>query len=121
MTFRKILCALSVMAALPSAFASNFVGGELGYETHPVRSSLTREQVRQEYLAFRAHPVLADGTVVLQGEAGHVSPIQGAFADRVPDAPHSHVLGNAASASPSPSPAALTDAERRAIREQYIN
>lgn len=119
MNFRKTLCALSMIAALPAAFASNFVGGELGYETHPVRSNLTREQVRQEYLDFRAHPVLADGTVVLQGEAGYVSPVEGAFADRVPNAPHSHVLGNAASVSASP--ATLTEGERRAIREQYIN
>jgi hypothetical protein len=120
MNLRNILLALSVAAAAtPAVYADNFVGGELGYESHAITSRLTKEQVRHDYLDFRAHPVLADGTVMLQGEAGYVPAIQGAFADRVPAAPHSHVLGvNAGSGSIKAFP---TDAERRAYRDQYIN
>jgi hypothetical protein len=121
MNIRNKLLTLTVaLAAVPAAFAGNFVGGELGYETHPVNSASSREQVRREYLEFRTHPVLADGTVVLQGEAGYVPPVQGAFADREPAGPHTHVLGNAAAITPKVAPA-LTEAEQRAYREQYVN
>jgi hypothetical protein len=120
MNLRTTLLALCVAAAAtPAVYADNFVGGELGYESHPATSRLTREQVRLDYLDFRAHPVLADGTVMLQGELGYVPAIQGAFADRVPAAPHSHVLGG--NTGPSTAKAAPTDAERRAYRDQYIN
>ena len=121
MTIRKTFLALAIAAAAaPAAFADNFVGGELGYDTHPVKSTVTREQLQAEYQAFRAHPVLADGTVVIQGDAGYVSANQGAFVDNIPAGPHSHVLGNAAGA-PVVKGAPLSEAERRAIREQYIN
>lgn len=120
MNIRKTILVLSVAAAAaPAAFANNFVGGELGYGTHPVTSPLTRAQVQREYQAFRAHPVLSDGTVLLQGEAGYVSANQGAFADRVPTTPHTHVLGS--SSNPEARPAPLSTTEQRAIREQYIN
>ena len=120
MNLRNAFLALAATAALtPAAFANNFVGGELGYDTHPVASKVTREQLQREYEAFRAHPVLSDGTVVIQGEAGYVSPHQGAFVDNVPAGPHSHVLGN--NASVNAPPAALSDAERRAQQEQYLN
>ena len=119
MNMRKTFLALSVAAlAAPAAFADNFVGGEQGYETHPVAGKITRAQVHQEYLAFRAHPVFADGTVMLQGELGYVSPAQGAFADRVPSGPHTHVLGNNRAV---PANVPLSDAEQRAVREQYLN
>lgn len=119
MKFRKALLAVSLVTlAVPAAFADNFVGGEKGYETHPAAGQITRDQVQREYLAFRQHPVLSDGTVMLQGEAGYVSPVHGASADRVPAYPHSHVMGNVGSASPQPS---LSDAQRRALREQYVN
>ena len=122
MNVRKTILALTVAAAaVPAAFANNFVGGEIGYDSHPVNSTVTREQLQREYQAFRAHPVLADGTVVLQGEAGYVSPNQGAFADQIPARPHSHVMGNMAAPASKSSPAPMTEAERRAYREQYIN
>jgi hypothetical protein len=121
MDIRKRILALAVVAAAaPAAFADNFVGGELGFETHPVNSSRTREEVRREYLAFRDHPVLADGTVVLQGDAGYVSPVQGAFADRDPAGPHTHAMANRGTQAAA-APAPLSEAERRVYREQYVN
>lgn len=120
MNIRKIFLALSVAAiAAPAAFADNFVGGEQGYETHPSAGKITRSQVQQEYFAFKTHPVLSDGTVMLQGELGYVSPVQGAFADRVPSEPHTHVLGNTTADPAKNMP--LSDAEQRAAREQYLN
>lgn len=123
MNLRKTLLALAVAgAAAPAAFANDFVGGELGYVTHPVSSPITREQVRNEYLAFRQHPVLAGGIVLLQGEAGYVQANQAQFADQVPAGPHSHVLGNSAAATASqPTPAAVSEWELRAQQQQYLN
>lgn len=120
MNIRKTILAFSLAAAaVPAAFADNFVGGEAGWATHAVNGPLTREQVQQEYEAFRAHPVFFDGTVMIQGEAGYVSRNQGVAVDRTPSGPHIHVLGNAAAPSAQMTP--LTDAERRAYRDQYIN
>ena len=52
---------------------STFVGGEAGFVDHPVVSTLSREQVRQEFDAFRRNPVLNDGaTVYVGGEQGYV-------------------------------------------------
>lgn len=121
MKFHKTLLAVSFATLVaPAAFADNFVGGEQGYETHPVAGQITREQVQREYLAFRQHPILSDGTVMLQGEAGYVSPVQGGSADRVPAYPHSHMMGNRAAASAQPQ-APLNEAQQRALREQYLN
>ena len=121
MNFRKTLLILSVAAAAaPAAFANDFVGGEVGYATHPSEAAaVSRSQVRDEYLAFRQHPVLADGTVALTGEAGYVSPNQGSFADSQPAAPHTHVVANASTAQRVAAP--MTPAERHAYEEQYIN
>jgi hypothetical protein len=120
MNLRNAFLALAATAALsPAAFANNFIGGELGYDTHPVAGQVTREQLQREYEAFRDHPVLSDGTVFVQGEAGYVSPNQGAFADNEPAGPHSHVLGN--NGPVKAAPAALSNAERRAQQEQYLN
>ena len=122
MNVRKALIALSIAAAAaPAAFADNFVGGELGYESHPVNSPLTRAQVQKEFEAFREHPVLSDGTVFIQGELGYVSANQGASVDRDPAGPHTHVMGSNAAQSTRVAPAPLTEAERRAYRDQYIN
>lgn len=122
MNIRKILIVASLAAtAVPTAFAGNFVGGEIGYESHPFVSTLTREQVKREYQAFRGHPVQSDGAVYIQGELGPVSPIQGAFADRTPTTPHTHVMGSSGPQSVAATTAPISDAERRAIREQYIN
>lgn len=120
MNLRNAFLALAATAAFtPAAFANNFVGGELGYDTHPVASKATREQLQREYEAFRAHPVLSDGTVFVQGDAGYVSPNQGAFADHEPAGAHSHVLGNSSPVKAAPAP--LSDADRRAQQEQYLN
>lgn len=91
----SLLAAALAASALPAAFAEDVPVGE-GYNTHPpaAPSGLTREQVRAEARAFRAHPVLADGSVVVGGEVGTVSSVQGAYADREPATPHTHVLGN---------------------------
>lgn len=122
MNIRKTLAILAVASATaPAAFAGNFVGGELGYDTHPVNSPITRAQVQKEFEAFRAHPVYADGTVMVQGELGYVSANQGAFVDREPAGQHTHAMGNNASQVTRAAPAPLTEAERRAYREQYIN
>lgn len=123
MNIRKVILAFSVAAAAaPAAFADNFVGGEPGWDTShaaAVNSTRTREEVQREYEAFRAHPVFSDGTVMIQGELGYVSANQGISADRTPSGPHTHALGNAA--APAAKSAPLTEAERRAIQEQYIN
>jgi hypothetical protein len=122
MNLRKSLLAVSLVAALPAAFATSgatFVGGEIGFETHPLKSTVTREQVRAELEAFRAHPVAADGTVFVNGEAGFVPAGQAQFADREPATPHTHVLGN--TAAPRSAAAPLTDTQRRDYEQQYIN
>lgn len=120
MNIRKTVLVLSVAAAaIPAAYAGNFVGGELGWDPHPVNSTVTREQLQREYQAFRAHPVYLDGTVMIQGEAGYVSANQGASVDTFPNGAHTHVMGNVG--APAATVAPLTEAERRAYREQYIN
>jgi hypothetical protein len=118
LNLRTTLFTLALVAsAVPAAYADNFVSGEIGYQTHATSSTLSREQVINEYNAFRDHPVLSDGTVMIQGELGAVTASEGSFADRSPATPHTHVLGNAGTAVQAP----LTDAQSRAIREQYIN
>lgn len=123
MPFRKTALAfLIAAAAAPAAFAdsgSTWIGGEAGFAEHAVNGQRTRAQVEQEYLSFRDHPVYPDGTVFVQGEAGYVSANQGSGADRQPSHPHTHALGNAGIAGDKVLP--LTEAERRAIREQYVN
>lgn len=120
MNVLKTFLVLTVAAAaIPAAYADRFVGGELGYEIQPPNSTVSREQAQREYEAFRAHPVYFDGTVMIQGELGYVSANQGAFADRQPGVPHTHSLGNIGIPAAKTSP--VTEAERRAYREQYIN
>lgn len=117
---RKTFFALAaVAAAIPAAYAGNFLGGEIGYDTHPANGTHSRAQLRQDYQVFRDHPVYFDGTVMLQGEAGYVSANQGESADRHPNGPHTHVLGN--TTAPAATAAPASEAERRAYREQYIN
>lgn len=78
MSVRKSLFVLAIAAsALPAAFAQSasvFVGGEAGWIDRPVSSTLTREAVRQEFLAFRSNPVAADGGRYAGGEVGYVFP-----------------------------------------------
>ncbi len=75
MSVRKITLIFALAAAsLSAAHAQNtstFVGGEIGFVDRPVQSTLTREQVRQELLAFRANPVAADGSRSVGGEIGY--------------------------------------------------
>ena len=69
-----IVLALATIAA-PAAFAqTSFVGGERGWIDRPVQSSLTRQQVSNEYLAFRGNPVAPDGGQFVGGEMGYVFP-----------------------------------------------
>lgn len=125
MNIRKTFLAMAVAAAaIPTAFANTgttFVGGEVGYQTHGTNSAVTRAQVLDELAAFRAHPVQHDGTVFVGGEIGYASPIDGAFANRSPAGPHTHVLGNTRSPAMAGAAAPLTETERRAYREQYMN
>jgi hypothetical protein len=78
MSVRKSLFVLAIAAAaLPAAFAQSasvFVGGEAGWIDRPVRSTLTREAVRQEFLTFRGNPVAADGGRYVGGEVGYIFP-----------------------------------------------
>lgn len=117
---KSLLIASAVAALAPSAFANTFVGGEIGYVDQPARVTTTRAEVQAEYERFRKHPVLVDGTVVLQGEAGYVPANQGQSADRHPAGVDTHSMGNGAAATKL-APSALTEAERRAYRDQYIN
>ena len=124
MSIRQTALAFVLAAAtVPAAFANSgatWVGGEIGFADHPVTSQRTREQVQQEYQAFRNHPVAADGAVYVGGELGWVTANQGIGFDHIPAGPHTHVLGN--TGTPAGLGAApLTEAERRAYREQYIN
>lgn len=110
-----IVLALAALA-LPSAFAqtvSVFVGGEQGWVDQPVQSSLTREQVTNEYLAFRANPVAPDGGQFVGGEMGYVFP------------QHTYARVNGQwvctdKIAHNPPPAAVkSPAEQRAFQAQY--
>jgi hypothetical protein len=83
MSVRKSMIIFALVAAgLPVANAQSamtWVGGEVGFVDGPTQSTLTREQVRQEMLAFRANPIAADGARYVGGEAGYV-PEQHAYA-----------------------------------------
>ncbi|MBE0546770.1 MAG: DUF4148 domain-containing protein [Rubrivivax sp.] len=76
MSVRKSIFILALAAAgLTAAHAqgtSTWVGGEVGFVDGPAQSTLSREQVRQEVLAFRVNPVAADGARHVGGEAGYV-------------------------------------------------
>lgn len=101
-----------------SAFAAtgfNPVGGERGAAAHQPAPGLTRDQVTQEFLAFRANPVGADGGVYVGGEIGwephrHVYTRDGKHADAFPPIASNHTA-----------PAARGAADRRALQEQYVN
>ena len=68
--------ALATMA-VPAAFAQSasvFVGGEAGWIDRPVQSTLSREQVRNEYFVFRSNPVAPDGARYVGGQEGYAFP-----------------------------------------------
>jgi len=83
MSVRKSIFILALAAAGLSAAhaqgASTWVGGEVGFVDGSVQSTLSREQVRQDILAFRADPVAADGARFVGGEVGY-APEQHAYA-----------------------------------------
>lgn len=77
MSTRKSVLALAVVGSMaaPAAFAtsgSTFVGGEVGYETHPIPSALSRAHVQREFEEFRSNPVTNDGLRFVGGEVGWV-------------------------------------------------
>lgn len=54
--FRTALIAAVAAAFIPAAFAdtgATWVGGEVGFVSHPVQSTRTREQVRNELMTFQ--------------------------------------------------------------------
>lgn len=115
MSFRTstIVLALATIAA-PAAFAqSTFVGGELGWIDQPVQSSLTRQQVTNDYLAFRSNPVAPDGGQFVGGEMGYAFPAH----------TYARVNGQWACTDKiahNPAPAAVkSSAERSAFQAQY--
>lgn len=117
MSVRKnaIVLALAAMA-LPAAFAQStsvWVGGEQGWIDVPAASRLTSEQVRQEFLAFRANPVAPDGGQFVGGEMGYIFP-QHTYA-RVNG---EWVCTDKIAHNPKPDPI-MTDAEKRRYRELY--
>jgi hypothetical protein len=107
-----IVLALATLAA-PVFAQSVFVGGERGWIDQPVQSSLTREQVTSEYLAFRKNPVAPDGGRFVGGEMGYVFPA------------HSYARVNGEwvctdKIAHNPAPAAIkSPAERAAFQAQY--
>lgn len=69
----SIVLTLATIAA-PAFAQSVFVGGERGWIDQPVQSKRTREQVTNEYLAFRRNPLAPDGGQFVGGEMGYVFP-----------------------------------------------
>lgn len=119
MKVRNITVILALAATASTSFASGastWVGGEAGWKDAPFVSSKTREQVKQEYLAFRANPQTADGGTMVGGEAGYVAPKHG-IAWRGGQFVHTDQLAHN-TAKPS---LQMTDQERRIYNELYVN
>ena len=92
-TFAAIALAIAAVAgAAPAAFSGTFVGGEAGYLPDEPVTALSRAQVQTEYAAFRVHPMMMDGTVVVNGEAGNVPANQGALAYDAASGPHAQMM-----------------------------
>lgn len=77
MSTRKAALALAVagLFAAPAAFATSgleFVGGEVGYKSHPMPSSNTRAEVQRDFERFSSNPVTDDGMRFVGGEVGWV-------------------------------------------------
>lgn len=119
MKIRHIVLTSAWALSVPAAFAaggSTWVGGEIGFVDHPIVSSKTRQQVREEFLAFRANPVLADGTRVVGGEAGYALP-QHSYAWQGGRFVHTDTLAHN---TPRPS-LSMSEAEKRLRGELYVN
>ena len=117
--FKTVLALAFAGAAIPAAFAgsgSHWVGGERGFEAHPVASQLSRSDVQREFLAFRANPVTADGGRLVGGEAGYVVP-QHSYAFLGGKLVHTDSI-----AHNSPKPSLVMSAlERRQFQEQSVD
>jgi hypothetical protein len=120
MLFRKTVVAFAFAAAfVPAAFANSgatWIGGETGFQDHPVQSTKSRAEVRNEYLAWRANPVTTDGGLAVGGEAGYVPP-QHSYAYQGGKLVHTDKIAHN---TPKPS-LEMTDAERRLFQELYAN
>jgi len=114
MSFRTstIVLALATIAA-PAFAQSIFVGGERGWIDQPLQSSLTREQVTSEYLAFRKNPVDAAGGRFVGGEMGYAFP-----AHTYARVNGQWVCTDKIAHNPAPE-AVKSPAERRAFQAQY--
>lgn len=123
MSIRKVASVAALAAMLsPSVFANTgttWVGGEAGFESHPTQSSRTRTQVLSDLEAFRRNPTTADGGRAVGGEAGFV-PHQHQYATRDGQRVHNDQFPPTSSRAADASPA-ISDSERRAMREQYLN
>ena len=116
LTIKSVFVLAIAAAAISTAQAQStsvWVGGEAGFVDLPVQSSLTREQVSQALLDFRANPVAADGARYVGGEMGYL-PEQHAFA-RV-DGRWVCIDNIAHNAKPD---AIRSDAEERVFRQNY--
>lgn len=115
MSVRKNLFILAAAAlALPAALAqttSVFVGGEMGWIDRPVSSTLSRDAVRQDFLA--GNPVAPDGGRHVGGEMGYIFP-QHTYA-RV----NGEWVCTDKIAHNAPPAAIRSDAERGAFQQQY--
>ena len=101
---RMVLIAAAAAAFIPAAFAdtgSTWVGGEIGFASHPTQSSRTREQVRAELMTFvREGGQLARGELSLLPHQ-HTYKMQGGVA--VHADPYG-TMGNVAAPTPAPRP-----------------
>ena len=116
--FKTVLALALAGAAIPAAFAgsgSTWVGGEQGFETHAVRSQLSRSDVQKEFLGFRANPVTPDGGRLVGGEAGYVAP-QHSYAFQGGKLVHTDRIAHN---TPKPS-LVMSATERRRFNEQSV-
>jgi len=78
MTIRKLAIAtLLAGASVTAAFASqplHWVGGEIGFVEHNTPSTVTREQVMQDYQLSRQSKFDSSGGMQLGGDGGYVGP-----------------------------------------------
>lgn len=113
---KALLVAAAAAAFNPTAYAdtgATWVGGELGYESHPRESSETRERVRAELMTFlREGGQLASGELPLMRHQ-HTYKMQGGVAAHTD--PYG-ILGNVAAPTPTPRPASVWPA-----RDPYFN
>lgn len=120
MSFRKTVFVLAlVSASIPAAFAnggSTWVGGEAGFDSHPVQSNKSRAVVQKEFETFRANRLTSDGGTLVGGEAGYIR-AQHSYAFQEGKLVHTDTIAHN---TPKPS-LAMTNAERQLFREQYIN